>query len=87
MRLDTLAHVDVNRVVEEQIRDFRPEIVYTVHPDVNRDHRALFDSVAVATRPVPGPVRPSRPHLRADVEHGMDAGRPQLVRARTGSST
>ena len=29
-----------------------------MHPDVNRDHRALFDSVAVATRPVPGqPVR------------------------------
>ena len=25
-----------------------------MHPDVNRDHRALFDSVAVATRPVPG---------------------------------
>ena len=56
MRLDTVAHVEVNRVVEEQIRDFGPEIVYTVHPDVNRDHRALFDSVAVATRPVPGQV-------------------------------
>jgi LmbE family N-acetylglucosaminyl deacetylase len=56
MRLDTVPHVDVNRVVEEQIRDFGPEIVYTVHPDVNRDHRALFDSVAVATRPVPGQV-------------------------------
>ena len=56
MRLDTLAHVEVNRVVEEQIGDFGPEVVYTVHPDVNRDHRALFDSVAVATRPVPGQV-------------------------------
>ena len=54
MRLDTLPHVDVNRVVEEQIDDFGPTVVYTVHPDVNRDHRALFDSVAVATRPVPG---------------------------------
>ena len=54
MRLDTLPHVDVNRVVEDQISDFEPTIVYTVHPDVNRDHRALFDSVAVATRPVPG---------------------------------
>ena len=54
MRLDTLPHVDVNRVVEDQISDFEPTVVYTVHPDVNRDHRALFDSVAVATRPVPG---------------------------------
>ena len=27
MRLDTVAHVDVNRPVEEQVRDFRPAIV------------------------------------------------------------
>jgi LmbE family N-acetylglucosaminyl deacetylase len=54
MRLDTLAHVEVNRVAEEQALDFQPEIVYTPHPDVNRDHVALFDSVSVATRPVPG---------------------------------
>jgi LmbE family N-acetylglucosaminyl deacetylase len=54
MRLDTLAHVDVNRVVEEHVRDSAAEVVYTVQPDVNRDHRALFDSVAVATRPTPG---------------------------------
>jgi LmbE family N-acetylglucosaminyl deacetylase len=58
MRLDTLAHVDVNKVVEEQVRDFGPVVVYTPQPDVNRDHRVLFDSVAVATRPTPGqPVR------------------------------
>ena len=58
MRLDTLAHVEVNRVVEEHVRDLEPVVVYTVQPDVNRDHRVLFDSVAVATRPMPGqPVR------------------------------
>lgn len=54
MRLDTVAHVDLNRVVEEHVREFAPAIVYTAHPDVNRDHRALFDSVCVAVRPVPG---------------------------------
>jgi N-acetylglucosamine malate deacetylase 1 len=54
MRLDTLAHVEVNRVVEEHLRDFEPSVVYTVQPDVNNDHRVLFDSVSVATRPVPG---------------------------------
>lgn len=54
MRLDTIAHADLNRAIEEQLAEFRPEVVYTVHPDVNRDHRAIFDSVAVATRPVPG---------------------------------
>jgi LmbE family N-acetylglucosaminyl deacetylase len=56
MKLDTLSHVEINAVVEQQIRDFAPQVVYTVQPDVNRDHRALFDSVAVATRPTPDQV-------------------------------
>ena len=54
MRLDTVPHVEVNGVVEEHVRDVAAQVVYTAHPDVNRDHRILFDSVAVATRPVPG---------------------------------
>jgi LmbE family N-acetylglucosaminyl deacetylase len=54
MRLDTLAHVEVNGVVEEHVRDHRAEVVYCVQPDVNLDHRVLFDSVSVATRPAPG---------------------------------
>jgi N-acetylglucosamine malate deacetylase 1 len=54
MRLDTLPHVEVNSVVEEHVAAWRAEVVYTVQPDVNRDHRVLFDSVAVATRPTPG---------------------------------
>jgi N-acetylglucosamine malate deacetylase 1 len=53
MRLDTLPHVEVNGVVEQHVREVGPEVVYTVQPDVNRDHRVLFDSVAVATRPTP----------------------------------
>jgi N-acetylglucosamine malate deacetylase 1 len=58
MRLDTLQHVEVNRVIEEHVQGFAPAVLYTVQPDVNNDHRVLFDSVAVATRPVPGqPVR------------------------------
>ncbi|MEP6892432.1 MAG: PIG-L deacetylase family protein [Gaiellaceae bacterium] len=56
MRLDTLPHVEINTVIETQIRDFGPQVLYTVHPDVNRDHQALFDSVAVATRPTPEQV-------------------------------
>ncbi len=56
MRLDTIPHAELNAVVEGQVRDFGPSIVYTVHPDVNLDHRAVFDSVAVATRPMPEQV-------------------------------
>ena len=87
MRLDTLPHVEVNRVVEEHVRDFAPARVYTPHPDVNRDHRVLFDSVAVATRPMPGqPVRRAA-HVRAHVEHGVDAAARSTGSSRTGSST
>ena len=58
MRLDTVPHVELNRVVDDQLRAFAPAVVYTAHPDVNRDHRALFDSVSVGVRPTPGqPVR------------------------------
>jgi LmbE family N-acetylglucosaminyl deacetylase len=58
MRLDTVPHVELNRVVEEHVRDVKPSVVYVTHPDINRDHRALFDSVTVAVRPTPGqPVR------------------------------
>ena len=54
MRLDTIPHADLNAVVEAQMQDFAPSTVYSVHPDVNRDHQAAFASVAVATRPFPG---------------------------------
>jgi LmbE family N-acetylglucosaminyl deacetylase len=54
MRLDTLSHIEVNAVIGEQVVEFQPQIVYTVHPDVNLDHRTLFESVLVTTRPTPG---------------------------------
>jgi LmbE family N-acetylglucosaminyl deacetylase len=58
MRLDTLPHVELNAIVEQHVRELEPALVYAPQPDVNLDHRALFDSVAVATRPTPGqPVR------------------------------
>ncbi|HLL65630.1 MAG TPA: PIG-L family deacetylase [Micromonosporaceae bacterium] len=54
MRLDMTPHIEVNRVVEDAVRSFEPEVVYTVHPDVNMDHRTVFHSVMVATRPYSG---------------------------------
>jgi LmbE family N-acetylglucosaminyl deacetylase len=54
MRLDTVPHVELNAVVEEHVREFHAEVVYSPHPDVNRDHRAVFDSASVASRPTPG---------------------------------
>jgi N-acetylglucosamine malate deacetylase 1 len=54
MRLDSVPHVELNRAFEDQIAEFGPDTVYSVHPDVNLDHRAVFRSVLVATRPTPG---------------------------------
>ena len=56
MRLDTLSHVEINTVIEEHVLAFLPDVVYTPHPDINRDHSVLFDSVSVATRPTPGQI-------------------------------
>lgn len=54
MRLDTIAHVEINQVVADAVDQTEPDTVYSVHPDVNRDHRAVFESVAVVARPRPG---------------------------------
>jgi LmbE family N-acetylglucosaminyl deacetylase len=58
MRLDDVAHVEVNAVVEAAVETHRPDVVYT-HSDrgVNADHRALYDSTLVATRPGSGVER------------------------------
>lgn len=52
MKLDTLAHIEVNNPIAKAIHQLRPEIVYThFYGDVNKDHRVIFDSTMVAVRP------------------------------------
>lgn len=55
MRLDTVPHVELNRLIEETVDAFRPEAVYThFYGDVNLDHQAVYRSTLVAVRPLPG---------------------------------
>lgn len=55
LKLDTIPHVEVNAVIERLISDLEPEIVYTHSPhEVNNDHRAVYRSTVVATRPDSG---------------------------------
>lgn len=55
MRLDTVPHVEVNRLIEETVDALRPEAVYThFYGDVNLDHQAVYRSTLVAVRPLPG---------------------------------
>lgn len=58
-RFDTVALLDVVKLVERQIEERAPTAVYTQHGgDVNIDHQVVFRAVLAATRPVPGhPVR------------------------------
>lgn len=55
MRLDTVPHVEVNRLIEETVDAVKPDIVYThFYGDVNLDHQMVYRSTLVAVRPVPG---------------------------------
>ena len=58
-RMDSLDRLDVTKAVEELIRKYQPEIVYTHHVgDVNIDHRVIHDAVITACRPLAGnPVK------------------------------
>src|SRR5699024_1857560 len=52
MKLDTLPHVEVNAPITNIIDKLEPEIVYThFYGDVTKDHRTIFESTMVATRP------------------------------------
>lgn len=52
MKLNTIAHPEINQPIEECIANLLPEIVYTHHwGDVNKDHRLVFESTMVAVRP------------------------------------
>lgn len=43
---------ELNSKISKIINDFRPHIVFCPYPDRHVDHRLVFDSVMVATRPV-----------------------------------
>lgn len=54
MRLDTVPHVELNRLLEETVNAVQPEAVYThFYGDVNLDHQMVYRSTLVAVRPVP----------------------------------
>ncbi len=69
MRLDTLPHVEVNRVVEEHVRELAPQVVYTVQPGRQpRPPGAL--RLGCGRHPSDsGSAGTPAPHLRADLQH------------------
>lgn len=52
MKLDVTPHIEINRVIENVINDFRPTVAFTHFiGDVNKDHRCVYESTLVACRP------------------------------------
>jgi N-acetylglucosamine malate deacetylase 1 len=54
-RLDTVPLLDVVKIVENLIEEYRPEVIYTHHGgDLNVDHGVVHRAVLTATRPTAG---------------------------------
>lgn len=54
-RFDTVGLLDIIKVVEKEIENFDPEVIFTHHGgDVNIDHQRTFEAVITATRPLEG---------------------------------
>ena len=52
-RFDTVALLDIIKVVEKEKERFLPEIIFTHHGgDLNIDHQRTFEAVITATRPI-----------------------------------
>lgn len=52
-RFDTVALLDIIKVIEKEKEDFQPEIIFTHHGgDLNIDHQRTFEAVITCTRPM-----------------------------------
>ncbi|MGW1196573.1 PIG-L deacetylase family protein [Streptomyces sp. NPDC002536] len=52
---DTIPRLRITRTIEDAIRRWQPDIVYTHSPaDLSLDHRITAEATAAATRPQPG---------------------------------
>jgi LmbE family N-acetylglucosaminyl deacetylase len=52
-RFDTVALLDIIKVIEKEKQNFKPEVIFTHHGgDVNIDHQRTFDAVITACRPI-----------------------------------
>lgn len=52
-RFDTVALLDIIKVVEKEKENFKPQIIFTHHGgDVNIDHQRTFEAIITACRPM-----------------------------------
>lgn len=54
-RFDTIALLDIIKIIEKEKNEFNPDIIFTHHGgDVNIDHQRTFEAVITACRPLKG---------------------------------
>jgi len=54
-RFDSLALLDIVKIIEKEKKRFQPEIIFTHHVgDLNIDHQRTFEAVITAARPITG---------------------------------
>ncbi|TSC95211.1 MAG: LmbE family protein [Parcubacteria group bacterium Licking1014_1] len=54
VKLDTIPQKDINNAIAKCIGEVRPEVLYIPHRgDLSKDHRIVFESALVASRPKP----------------------------------
>lgn len=50
-RFDEYSEIDINKIIEKEIKKHKPKIVFThFHKDINKDHRIISNCVRVACR-------------------------------------
>lgn len=51
--LSNIHQLELNKIIEKEITEFKPNKIFThSDKDLNMDHKAIFNSVLVATRPI-----------------------------------
>ena len=54
-RLDQIDIIEINKIIENVVKEYKPSIIFThSDSDVNNDHRIIFNSTLMATRPTQG---------------------------------
>lgn len=54
-RFDTVALLDIIKVIEKEKEEFQPDVIFTHHGgDLNIDHRKTFEAVMTSCRPLEG---------------------------------
>ncbi len=55
VKLNTVPYIDLSSALQRVVDEVQPEVVYTTPADdINLDHRIVYESTLVATRPLPG---------------------------------